>query len=98
MEEFFKQYKKSTTNQENKLIIPIFMYYMDILPINEIKTVLSHNNSINGYLIICEGYKKMNFEKIKKYTNFIHHNFKADLFVKFGQGHPSKLHIYIILI
>ncbi len=71
--------------------MPIFLYHMDILPMNTISQLLSnYKNDIKGMQVFIESYKKLNPEKIKKYKDFISKYTEMEYFVNFGRSHPSK--------
>lgn len=96
MKEFMKTFNSTdvVTNHNIKFIVPMFLSHLDLLPTEEIFDMITTNEKfITGYLIIIENYKKINFEKIFKYKNFIENNLDSSVLVKFGQGHPSKINL-----
>ncbi len=71
--------------------MPIFLNHLDNLPLFEIFEDCKKNEKfISGYLIFIENYKKLKFENILKYKEFVTNKLNMDVIVKFGQGHPSK--------
>lgn len=65
------------------------MYHMDNIESQDIQLFKKEKN-FSGFLVICENYKKLTFEKIKNYQSYISSNFTNDELFRFGQGHPSK--------
>lgn len=94
MTEFFKLVRKESTNLNNTIhfIIPIYLYHIELLPVDTISQLVSNeNNYISGFLIFIEHYKKLTIKKIQTYKNFVQKCLNGKYFIRFGKGDPSKI-------
>jgi hypothetical protein len=80
-------------NYKANMIVPIYLYHLDNIPLEELRLSLKINSEeISGFSIFLEPYNLLTAKQIENYKIFLHEELNREMLFSTATGHPSKFY------